>query len=332
MRTAIVFFLVLLAISANLQAAEPTAQLVSVKKIWDQGPHNAFTDLIRFQDRWYCSFREGAGHASGAGALRVLTSADDEKWDSAALIEQKDVDLRDPKLSLMPDGRLLMVAAAAVPASRNPLKDHYSVVLTSKDAKDWSKPEKVLDSWQWLWRVTWHRGTAYGVAYQWNPKEDGTKERYGAILAKSKDGLKYEKLAELKQANATEATLAFDGDTMLCLQRRDNKPNSALLGVSKPPYTDWNWKDLGIYFGGPNFIRLKDGWWACGRIIENGKAQTVLCRLDVDAGKLTPALTLPSGGDNSYAGLAWHQDQLWISYYSSHEGKSSIYLARVETK
>jgi hypothetical protein len=78
-------------------------------------------------------------------------------------------------------------------------------------------------------------------------------------------------------------------------------------------------------------IKLPDGyWWACGRMIEKDKAQTVLCRLDVEAGKLTPALTLPSGGDTSYPGLVWHGGQLWISYYSSHEGKTSIYLARVK--
>ena len=46
-------------------------------------------------------------------------------------------------------------------------------------------------------------------------------------------------------------------------------------------------------------------------------------------GKLTEALKLPSGGDTSYAGLVWHDGLLWISYYSSHEGKTNIYLAKV---
>ena len=40
-------------------------------------------------------------------------------------------------------------------------------------------------------------------------------------------------------------------------------------------------------------------------------------------------LKLPSGGDTSYAGLVWHDGLLWVSYYSSHEGKTSIYLAKV---
>jgi len=50
--------------------------LVEVRKIWDRAPHNAFTDLIRFQGRWVCVFREGAGHRSHDGRVRVIASAD----------------------------------------------------------------------------------------------------------------------------------------------------------------------------------------------------------------------------------------------------------------
>jgi len=43
-------------------------------------------------------------------------------------------------------------------------------------------------------------------------------------------------------------------------------------------------------------------------------------------------VTLPSGGDTSYPGLLWHEERLWVSYYSSHEGKTSIYLAVLGAK
>lgn len=39
----------------------PGLQLVESRRIWDRAPHNAFTDLIRFHDRWYCVFRDGKG-------------------------------------------------------------------------------------------------------------------------------------------------------------------------------------------------------------------------------------------------------------------------------
>jgi hypothetical protein len=46
-------------------------------------------------------------------------------------------------------------------------------------------------------------------------------------------------------------------------------------------------------------------------------------------GKWEIAATLPSGGDTSYPGMFWEQGEWWLSYYSSHEGKSAIYLARI---
>ena len=45
--------------------------------------------------------------------------------------------------------------------------------------------------------------------------------------------------------------------------------------------------------------------------------------------QLIEVLELPSGGDTSYAGMVLKDGILWVSYYSSHEGKTSIYLAKV---
>ena len=59
-------------------------QILSVERIWDQARHNAFTDLIRYQDAWYCTFREGSAHVSADGAIRVLRSTDGEHWNSVA--------------------------------------------------------------------------------------------------------------------------------------------------------------------------------------------------------------------------------------------------------
>jgi len=63
------------ALAANYSLAAPP-EIVSVAKIWDQGNHNAFTDLIRWRGKWYCSFRESEAHVGGDGQLRVLVSDD----------------------------------------------------------------------------------------------------------------------------------------------------------------------------------------------------------------------------------------------------------------
>src|SRR4051812_37519253 len=71
-------------------------KLLSVRKIWDGAPHNAFTSLTRKDGAWYCAFRESSAHVPGVnGQIRVLKSADGETWQSAALIAEKGIDLRD---------------------------------------------------------------------------------------------------------------------------------------------------------------------------------------------------------------------------------------------
>ena len=77
-------------------------------------------------------------------------------------------------------------------------------------------------------------------------------------------------------------------------------------------------------------IRLPDGRIVAATRLYYPKQRTSLSLLDPDAGTLQELIALPSGGDTSYAGLVWHEGLLWISYYSSHEGKTSIYLAKVK--
>ena len=67
-----------------------------------------------------------------------------------------------------------------------------------------------------------------------------------------------------------------------------------------------------------------------------------MCWLDFESATLAEFLTMPSGGDTSYAGMVCHDDLLWLSYYSSEnflcsmkeairseEPRTSIFLARL---
>ena len=299
------------------------ARIVEVRKIWDKAAHNAFTDLIHFQDRWYCVFREGKGHVSPDGALRVISSPYGQKWESAALIRSDNADLRDAKITLTPDKQLMVTGAGALhqPADAR----HQSLVWFSKNGRDWSDAVKVGDPDFWLWRVTWHKGTAYGIGY-------GTAGKRQIRLYKSGDGRKFETwVANLfDEGYPNETSMIFlDDDTCLCLLRRDGKPSTAQLGKSSPPYKDWQWRDLNVRVGGPHLLQLPDGRIvAAGRSYDGG-ARTRLWWLDPKSAKLTEIVTLPSGGDTSYPGMVWRDGLLWVSYYASHEGKTSIYLAKV---
>lgn len=300
-----------------------TAELVDVRKIWDKAPHNAFTDLVRYQGRWFCVFREGAAHVSPDGALRVITSEDGKTWTSAALLTSETADLRDAKITVTPEGKLMLGGAGAL----HPPSDirHRSLVWYSDDGREWSDPIEIGDPNLWIWRHTWHEGKVYSIGYD-------TVGRNFIRLYTSRDGKRFETLVDnlFDKGEPNETSLVFrDDGTCLCLLRRDGEQPSAQLGRSAPPYTEWTWKDLGVRVGGPHMIELPDGRIIAGGRRYEGGQKTVLYELDAERPELHELLVLPSGGDTSYPGLVWYEGLLWVSYYASHDGKTSIYFAKV---
>lgn len=310
-------------------AAEP--KLIAVTKIWDKGKHNAFTDLTRFQGKFFCTFRESDGHVGGDGRIRVLVSRNGEKWKSAAALTEKGVDLRDPKFSITPDGRLMLVMGGSVYKGGRKILGRQPRVAFSEDGVQWTKPKRVLAEGDWLWRVTWHKGVAYGVSYRTSPRKTKRKSSdWLASLYRSRNGVKWTLVTDLKIPNRpNETTLRFLPDgRMVALVRRELGNKHGWIGVAKPPFKKWSSKDCGHRLGGPNFIVLTGGnMWAGSRSYPGG-AKTVLAKMTTTS--YEPVLTLPSRGDTSYPGLVYYKGVLWMSYYSSHEGKSSIYLAKIK--
>ena len=319
----LLLLLPLFAQETNVAADSIKPRLISAHKIWDAAPHNAFTDLIHHKNEFLCVFREGAGHVSPDGKIRVLASKDGTNWTSAALISQPNRDLRDPKICLDPWGQLMIYAAAA-DRPKTPVT-HQSVVWFSKDGRNWSEGADVADKNIWLWRLSWNKNNAYGIGYDTSGEKfcrlydtpDG--KNYGTVVPKLHD-----------EESPNESGLVFDASgTLYCLLRRDGKPGHGLFGASKSPYTEWKWKDVGAKIGGPQLIILPDGRFIGGVRLYDGGARTSIVSIDRDSGALTELLKLPSGGDTSYPGLVWRNNELWVSYYSSHEGKTMIYMASV---
>jgi hypothetical protein len=312
-------------------------EIVSVKRIWGEAPHSAFGDIIRFRDQWFCTFREGQTHAPSPtaavdGKLRVISSKDGEMWKSNALIEEASVDLRDPHLSVTADGRLMIVAGG----SRYPkgeYKGRQPRVMFSRDGSKWTKPQAVLEEGHWLWRVTWHNGKAYGISKYGSPGKEFPEKPRRQDLVTSSDGVHWTTIVELKVPGGDESTVRFlpDGRMAVLMRRSLTNRTSAYTGVSAPPYKEWKWSDTGGFVGGPNFIVLPDGSMVGGgRWAKDSGPVLGLGRMTVDSYK--PEFELPSGGDCSYPGFVFHEGLLWTMYYSSHEGKTSIYLAKLRVK
>ncbi|WP_034256538.1 hypothetical protein [Arenibacter latericius] len=316
---------------------------IQVTKIYDTKEYSAFTDLLRFNNAFYCSFRVGAKHAGyeDYGKVRIIKSLDGNNWESIAELNIKNLDLRDPKLSVTPDGRIMVIMAGARFNSDNLVNDLYPMVsFSNQRGEDFEDPTKVVldpninPSKDWLWRVTWNNNVGYGINYQlkensrdWSKLD---KDAWLLYLLKSNDGKSFESVSQLDIDHLpNESTIRFDKNgTMYVLVRRESAGKLGVLAKSSYPYTNWSYTNLDFRLGGPNFLFLNDNNLVIGTRNYIKKASTSLLVTNLD-GKVLKKIELPSGGDTSYPGMLVHDEKLWVSYYSNHEGNSSIYLAQV---
>ncbi len=278
------------------------------------------------------------------GKSRVIVSDDGEHWESVALIEEEGVDLRDPKLSITPDDRLMVVMGGSTYKNRQLVSRLSRVAFLEDDQTNVTTSipvvidPKIATNNDWLWRVIWRQGVGYGCVYQAFYKP-GTKKgasntegRPWAIhLVKTTDGVNYELVASFDHEGVPgESTPLFLDDGTMTLIMRNGKITN--LGTSEAPFSEWKWRKFELTLGGPNLIQLPDKTIVLGtRAMEDPKGKvryTILGTLTAD-GNFTRRVTLPSGGDTSYPGMLLQDGELWVSYYSSHEGRTSVYLAKV---
>ena len=143
--------------------------LRSVDRIWDQAPHNAFTSLVRYHDRFVCAFREASEHKGGTrdSRIRVLASADAKAWTGASILADPRGDIRDAKLSITPDGKLMLLTAIQLFDSS--VDHHQSLAWFTTDLVKWEGPYDVGEPDIWLWGIAWRKGSGYSIGYGTGP-------------------------------------------------------------------------------------------------------------------------------------------------------------------
>jgi hypothetical protein len=314
---------------------------ITVTRVWDKENHNAFPDLVRFKGYFYITFREGANHVGNEnnGKVRIVRSKNRKDWESVALFDMDAEDVREARLSERPDGTLMAIVAAGIFKDGKYLTLAPYVSFSDASGTTFSQPEKttfgsdITPTLDWIWRVTWHKGTGYGIMYTADYKTvEGKRVRtmYAQLLS-TKDGKHYEKVPGINiDGSPNESTIRFDkNDKMYILVRRETDDKMGMLAVSDFPYKTWTYHKMDVRLGGPNFQFLgKDQLIIGSRLHEENTAFTALHVTDLK-GKILKTIKLPSNGDSSYPGLILDKKELWVAYYSSHEGKAIVYLAQV---
>jgi len=320
---------ILFSINSLAQNSPEHDAILSVERIWDRAAHNAFTSMVDFNGKLYCAFRESNRHVSDInGSIRVITSEDGQNWRSVTLISELGIDLRDPQLSITPDNKIMLntggsnYTAGKLVAMSPKVSFSDSQGVSFSPLQNISVDEVIKTEKDWLWRATWHKGKVYAGVYQ--PSKEKSVQ-----LVVSEDGINYKHITTFDVRQGNETTLRFrtDGE-MVAVVRRGNNNNGA-IGSSDPPYKNWKWNPLDKKLGGPDMLLLDNGAILCAtREYLASEEKTILMKVDLN-GTTTKLLTLPSSGDCSYPGLLLKDHSLLVSYYSSHEEKTAIYLARI---
>ncbi len=322
----------------------PGIRVENVRQVFDNGEHNAFTDLIHWNGKFWLVFRSCPdGHmVSSTASVLVLKSEDAKNWETVHEFSVPLRDTRDPHFLAFQDKLFIFTGTwysgeGKLPREDYDINKHLGYAVWTDDGAKWSEPRQMEGTYgAYIWRAVSDGESAYLCSRR---KRDYTEAESGAggpsilegALLESRDGLNwtYRSLFQTEEGNETAFQILADG-TMLALSRERGEKSQ--LARSTPPYRDWDRKKLPHYIGGPLITAWGDQTFVSGRKNTSNGPKTALYWLVDD--ELQFVAELPSGGDNSYPGFVEIDEQRGlISWYSSHEKDESgnpitaIYLA-----
>lgn len=329
-------------------AEPPQVEVTNVRRVFDNGEHNAFTDLIRFNDRLFLTFRSCPdGHmVHPTSSIIVLSSEDGDTWQQVHRFRVDKRDTRDPHFLIFKDRLFVYTGTwysgeATLPISDYDMNMHLGYAVHSDDGETWTDPILLEGTFgHYIWRASSYGDKAYLCGRRKRDFADvprGQRELIESAMLESDDGLIWRYRTLFQESHGDETAFQFDQEgNILAIARRGSGP--AQLLRSRPPYTEWQRENLGRYIGGPLLANWGDRQLVGGRKSGGDEGpKTALYWLEQDA--LIEFAELPSGGDNSYPGFVEQSPtEAIVSWYSSHEkddeGKpiTAIYMAdlRVE--
>ncbi len=318
----------------------PKVSVESVRRIFHNGEHNAFTDLCRFHGQYYLTFRTCPdGHmVHPSSSILVLASSDGQSWNQVHRFNVPKRDVRDPHFLIFKDKLFVYTGTwycgESSPKSRD-LNEHLGYAAWTADGTAWHGPAMLEGTYgHYVWRAAAHGGKAYLCGRrkrEFQISEEPEPDSVESALLQSDDGLVWSKAGLFQEHFGDETAFLFEPDGAILAVARSGGRRNAQVCRSRPPYQEWRRTDLDRHVGGP-LLASWQGHLLVGGRKSIGDARTSLCWLVKD--QVHEFAELPSGGDCSYPGFVpLDGGRAWVSYYSSHErdaaGKviTAIYLA-----
>ncbi len=314
---------------ASRAEGPPTVKVTNIRRVFHNGEHNAFTDLVRFHGKFYLTFRSCPdGHMVHPTASVIIMASDDAKhWEQVHQFHVKHRDTRDPHFLVFQDKLFVYTGTWYSGETTIPVKDydlnlHLGYAAWSEDGVAWHSPVMLEGTFgHYIWRASTFGERAYlcgrrKANFDAGPRGEG--DTVESLMLESDDGLIWRKRAVFQEERGDETAFQFEADGSVIAIGRRGGANAQLLR-SQPPYKEWDRQDLDRYIGGPLIVRWGDRYVVGGRksIGDSGPKMSMYWMVD---GALHEFAELPSGGDTSYPGfIALSPTQAIMSWYSSHE-------------
>ncbi|MEQ1830279.1 MAG: hypothetical protein ABL921_30255 [Pirellula sp.] len=321
----------------------PKVDVTNIRRVFHNGEHNAFTDLVRFRNRYYLTFRSCPdGHmVHPTSTIIVLASDDLKEWKQVHRFGVAKRDTRDPHFLVFRD-RLFVYTGTwysgdkTLPRDDYDLNMHLGYAAWSADGEQWNGPVMLEGTFgHYIWRASTFGDKAYlcgrrKVQFQVLPRSE--RREVESVMLESDDGLIWRKRSLFQATGGDETASQFLKDgSLLAIGRRGNNPAQVIR--SRPPFDVWERRDLDRYIGGP-LLASWNGKWVVGGRKSIGEAGPKTSMYWLRDDTLHEFAELPSAGDNSYPGfLELGPERAVMSWYSTHEkdeaGKqiTAIYLA-----
>jgi len=332
------------------------ATVSSVTPIVIDGRHNAFTDMCEWRGHYYVAFRKAQTHGvSPPGDVVVMRCEvgdiirkgihDDLYWRVVQVFDT-DGDDRDPKF-LARDDRLILFWGTYYErwgdnkrSIKGAMYDLISHLSHSRDGLCWSTPIQIYRPNYWIWSMVEGESDVIAAAYHHGDEGDVMSIH----LLRSDNLLWWRRdippvVESWDFPEVSEPVVFYWEERLACLIRGSDAGGSALLAV-KNDAGSWEFNDLGIPIHAAARIAYKDGQIVVGRT-EKGdpapkkktdefegkvywakkrKFETRAWWLADPYAQIEEIATLPSAGDNGYAGLSRGAEsgRLLACYYSQH--------------
>lgn len=122
----------------------PAIEIISVRQIFNDGNHNAFTDLCQWNGEFYTAFRSSpSGHdTSDDASIVILGSADGVQWREVHRCRVAGWDLRDPHFLIL-QNRLHVLCGAGFAQGQVDLYRYESFMFETPDGVNWTQPQVI---------------------------------------------------------------------------------------------------------------------------------------------------------------------------------------------